>query len=152
MNELLAYIEKLKPIIELLTALIPLAITILGSYIAIQQYRTNRMKLKNYLFEKRYAVFESVNNYITAVVKGQYVDLNQRTDFLSGTRGVEFLFDQKMKKYVTEIWERAVDLEAWAEDQKPSTHSKEKAVHKKWFAKQLTEINVKFKEYMYLSH
>ena len=152
MNEFFEYIEKLKPVVELLTSLIPLAITSLGSYIAIQQYKTNRMKLKNDLFDKRYAVFESVNNYITVIVKGHYVDSDVREEFKSKTRGVEFLFDDEMKEYVTEIWDKAVDLEIWAEDEKTSTHSSEKAEHKKWFYKQLSEINIKFKKYMYLSH
>jgi len=152
MNEILCSIEKLKPLVDFFTALIPIAIAILGSYIAIQQHKTNRMKLKNDLFEKRYAVFECINTYIRAVVTGKGVDLNQRNDFLSGTKGVEFLFDTEMKAYVTEIWERAVDLEAWSEDEKPSTNSKERAEHKKWFGRQLKEINSVFKDYMYLSH
>jgi uncharacterized membrane protein len=152
MIEILAFIEKLKPIIELLTALIPIFIAALGSYIAIQQYRTNRMKLKNDLFEKRYAVFETVNSYITEVAKGKSVDINQREEFQSGTKGVEFLFDDKMKAYITEIWKQAEDLQAWEEDEIPSTYSEERALHRKWFAKQRTDINVKFKDYMHLSH
>jgi hypothetical protein len=148
MNDLLIYIEKLKPIVELSTALIPFAIL----YIAYQQYKTNKMKLKNDLFDKRYAAFESVNNYITTIAKGNSVDLNQREEFLSKTRGVEFLFDDEMKKYITEVWDKATEFKAWAEDEKTSTRSGENIEHAKWFSKQRTEINLKFKKYMYLSH
>ena len=46
MIEILAFIEKLKPIIELLTALIPIFIAALGSYIAIQQYMNKSNEAK----------------------------------------------------------------------------------------------------------
>jgi len=152
MNELLCKLEQYKPITDFFIALIPIALAILGSYIAIQQYRTNRKKLKIELFEKRFSVFDSINKFIGAVVRTQSVDQQQRNDFLAGTRGAEFLFDESIKQYVTEIWEKSVDLGVWAEDERTSTNASERAEQMKWFVKQLREIDDRFKKFMQLSH
>lgn len=152
MNEFLCQLEQYKPITDFLIALIPIMLAILGSYIAIQQYRTNRKKLKIELFEKRFKVFDSINKFIGAVVRTQSVDQQQRNDFLAGTRGAEFLFDITIKEYVDKIWETSVDLGVWAEDINTSAHASERAEHMKWFVKQLQEIDGKFKKYMQLSH
>ncbi len=152
MNDLLYKLKQYKPLIDFFIALMPIALAIFGSYIAIQQYRTNRKKLKIELFEKRFAVFDSINKFIGAVVRTQTVDQQQINDFLAGTRGAEFLFSESIKKYVTEIWEKSVDLDVWAKDENRSTNASNRAEHMKWFVKQLREIDNRFITFMQLSH
>jgi hypothetical protein len=139
------------PIIDFFTALIPIAIAVLGSYIAIQQYRTNRRKLKIDLFDKRYEIYDAINKYLVVVIKGNHNNLTYQQDFTAGTRGAQFLFNEEIKEYIDEIWSKSVDLIEWSEDEKTSTHASERAEHKKWFGKQLREIDFHFINFMHVS-
>lgn len=152
MNELICELEKLKPVTDFFTALIPIVLSVLGIYIAVQQYRTNRKKLKLELFEKRYVVFDVVIKFIGEVVRTQSFDHQAQINFIEGTRGAEFLFDVDIKLYIDEIWDRAVNLEGWAGDEHTSTHAAERNENMKWFFGQLREVDQRFKKYMQLSH
>jgi len=152
MNELILELEKIKPLTDFFTALIPIVLSIFVILIAIQQYRTNRRKLKLDLFEKRYKVFDVTIKFIGDVVRSQNFEHQTGSDFLEGTRGAEFLFDAEIKLYIDEIWERAVNISVWAEDESTSTHAAERNEHMKWFVKQLREVDQRFKKYMQLSH
>lgn len=139
------------PLLELLTALIPIALAIFGGYIAWQQFQTNKKKLKLDLFEKRYAVFECVNAFLLTVAKGQKVNQQQRDEFLSGTRSAEFLFGPDIKKYIDEIWVKAVDADCWVECETPYS-ARERTDAMKWLHNQLKDVDKKFIEYMNISH
>ncbi|GJM04048.1 MAG: hypothetical protein DHS20C09_00390 [marine bacterium B5-7] len=152
MDEILFSLEKFKPLIDFFVALIPIALAILGSYIAIQQYRTNRKKLKIELFDKRYAVFIAINQYLGVVMRDVSVDHSQRSEYLAGTRGAEFLFKKEITEYIDEIWSKSIDLCTWAEDELTSTHATERGEHMKWFGRQFSEIDERFKKYMQLEH
>lgn len=152
MNQIICLLARYKPVTDFFIGLIPIVLTIFGVYIAIQQYRTNRKKLKLDLFEKRYEVFSSINKFIGVVARSRRFDHQHGNDFLAGTRGAEFLFDSHIKSYVNEIWIKACDLETWANDEKTSDHAVEKAVHMKWFVAQFIEVDERFKKYMQLSH
>ncbi|WP_019531421.1 hypothetical protein [Dasania marina] len=150
-DNFLCLIAKYTPIIDFFTALIPIAIAALGSYIAVQQYRTNRRKLQIDLFDKRYAVYDAIRNYIIVVIQGNQKDLALQQAFSAGTVGAEFLFNKEIKEYINQLWSKSVDLMEWSEDEHTSTHASERAAHKKWFGAQLKEIDNRFMEFMHVS-
>nr|WP_319566557.1 hypothetical protein [uncultured Rhodoferax sp.] len=152
MEELICLALRYKPVIDLLISLIPIAIAVLGSYIAIQQYRTARKKLKLDLFDKRFLIFQNTKNYIGEVVCYVAATKEKQREFLVGTRGSQFVFGQEVKDYIDEVWKKSVDLEGWSLDQTTSEHSQQRAAHLKWFNDQLQKIDGKFKKYMQLSH
>lgn len=152
MDKILCSISEYKPITDLLTALIPIVLTIFGSYIAIQQYRTNRKKLKLDLFDKRFTIFQHTKDYLGEVILHVPTTKEEQSKFLLGTKGAEFVFSKEIKMYIDEIWEKYVELEEWAGDQNTAEHAQERAAQIKWFIKQLQNIDAKFKKYMQLSH
>ncbi|ELA7327640.1 hypothetical protein Q9X94_003777 [Vibrio alginolyticus] len=152
MKEMIKCLEEIKPLIDLFTALITPTIAILGGYIAYQQYQTNKMALKKDLFDRRYAAFECVYDFIVTVVEWNGTSKEQREKFLSGTKGVEFLFDEEIKLYVDEVWERSSDDCAWIEDLLVPTKNSQSSDHHKWFVAQRQTINCKFKKYISLKH
>ncbi|EJG1923209.1 hypothetical protein [Vibrio parahaemolyticus] len=152
MENMLKTLEQMKPLIELSTILTPPLIGLLGLYIAYQQYRTNRMALKKDLFDRRYAVFECVNEFISVVVKWKGTGIEHREHFLAGTKGVEFLFDKKIKEYVDEIWERSLSNCGYIGDWAFPTESSDSSEEYKWFICQKKNINNKFKKYISLKH
>ena len=144
MNELLCKLEQYKLITEFSIALIPISTSNIRFI-----HRNSTVSNKQ---EKRFAVFDSINKFIGAIVRKCSVDQQQVNDFLAGTRGAEFLFDENIKKYVDEIWEKSCELVTWDKDEYTSTHASEIEEHMKWYNKQLREIDGRFKEYMQLSH
>ena len=126
-------------------------LTVLGLYIAIQQYRTNRKRIKNDLFEKRYSVFVAINGFISSISKGG-VTQGQRIEFLSRTRGAEFLFDKKIKTYIDQIWEKSVDAGAWVEDTNYANSPAERGEAKKWLYSELNNMDARFRKYLHLKH
>lgn len=152
MEQILGVLESHKILIEFFTSLVPIVLTVFGLYIAIQQYRTNRKKIKNDLFEKRYTVFVAISDFIMAIAKGGKVTYEERIEFLSRTRGAEFLFDRKIKKYIDEVWEKSVDAGAWAEDSNYSNTAAQRGAAKKWLYSELSGMDTKFRKYLHLRH
>lgn len=138
--------------IDFFTALIPIALAALGSYIAIQQYRTNRQKLKIELFEKRYAIYEAVREYMGAIVRKRYPTEKEQKQFLVETKGASFLFDDEIMKFIEEVWQRSIDMCEWQQDELPSTHAQEKADYMRWFSAEFGKLNERFAKDMRLRH
>ncbi|MBY7856583.1 hypothetical protein KW429_23310 [Vibrio fluvialis] len=152
MKEIIKCLEEIEPLIDLCTALITPSIAILGGYIAYQQYQTNKMALKKDLFDRRYAIFECVYDFVMVVVEWNGISEEQRKKFLSGTKGVEFLFDEEIKLYVDEVWERSLADCGWIEDSLVPTKPKQSSDHYKWFVAQRKVVIFKFKKYISLKH
>lgn len=152
MEELICLALRYKPLIDLFISLIPIAITAIGLYIAIQQYITAKKKLKLDLFDKRFLIFQNTKNYIGEVVSHVTATDEKQREFLVGTRGSQFVFGQEVKDYIDEVWSKSVDLKGWSLDQTTSEHPQNRAAHLNWFNDQLQKIDGKFKKYMQLSH
>lgn len=72
-------------------------IGLFGSYIAYQQWQTNRYKVKLDLFERRLEIYETVRGAILTMIK--YVDIHQFEDYQSldkARRYSKFLFNKKI--------------------------------------------------------
>lgn len=87
--------------VDLLTALLTPTIVLFGSLIAFLQWRTNRNRLKHELFDRRYKQYEAVRDYLGSMLTSGRVENN--LVLLSQTRGMEFLFDEDICKFVREI-------------------------------------------------
>ena len=152
MEQFLEKLESNKIIIDFLSSLLPIVLTVFGLYIAIQQYRTNRKRIKNDLFDRRYAVFSAILEFISKIAKGGSVTQEDRIEFMSSTRGAEFLFDKTIKDYIDEIWEKTVDAGAWAEDNTYHNTASDRAEAKKWLYGEFSAIDKRFRKYLHLKH
>jgi hypothetical protein len=91
------------------TALVALAVGVLAAYIAWQQHRTARAKLKLDLFEKRYAIFESTWAFLSKAVQAGAGD-SPLTGFDVLIPQASFLFGRNVEAYMREASAKHRDL------------------------------------------
>ncbi len=151
-SDIASFSSRYEPLIDLLTSFIPIAIAVLGGYIAVRQYITSRQKLKLDLFDKRFAIFQASKKFIGQVLTNEYTDKQVQREFLIATQGTRFIFNEKIRLYIDSIWEKSQDLQEWSQNQTSSENSASRADHLKWFNAQLSEIERHFSPYMQLSH
>lgn len=87
-----------------LTALV----AVIAVWIAYQQYRTARHRLRLDLFERRMAVFEALMALVQTAIKKGDVELEAIFKFGYDTRQAEFLFDQPIVDYIDDVRKRAI--------------------------------------------
>ena len=151
-SDILDFSIKYDPLLNLLTSMIPIALAILGGYIAVRQYITSKQKLKLDLFDKRFGIFQAAKTYIGQVLTSDYTDKQVQREFLIATQGARFVFDKNIRSYIDCIWDKSMDLEEWSRDQNSSENSASRAAHLKWFNAELSAIEERFSPYMQLSH
>ncbi|WP_440997546.1 hypothetical protein [Arhodomonas sp. SL1] len=94
-----------------LSALLTPTIAILGSVIGFLQWRTNRNRLKHELFDRRYEQFEVVRNFLGSIMSSGKATDERQFKYLSGTRGVRFVFDKELAEYLdAQVWRPAIEL------------------------------------------
>jgi len=145
---------------EYFTALLTPTVALLGTLIAIFQWRIAKGKLRLELFDRRAKVHQAANSLVSAILTKGSTDNTNEVAFLSGTRGAEWLFGKEICTYLNdELWSNACDLSA-IEDQlkglavgSQRDHLiQERARLKKWFLAQYKEIDRIFSPYMSVSY
>lgn len=144
--------------IDLFSALLMPTIAILGIYIGIRQWFTNKNKLKLELFDKRHKVFEDITKFMASILTSGRVEEGSDIQFLRDTKSVVFLFDENITKLRDEMYKKAISLEALIKTEKTSTKDElheniEKQDEiKQWFEEQLNGVDTVFKKYLKLKH
>ncbi|MFJ2712199.1 hypothetical protein ACIOZM_15100 [Pseudomonas sp. NPDC087346] len=88
---------------QYLTALLTPLVAALGIWIAFNQWKTARMKLKLDLFDKRVAVYETVVRVVRETVLEVHFTDEMLSDYVEGIAGTRWLYDEKMKDYLIEL-------------------------------------------------
>ena len=145
--------------VDIMTALLTPTIAILGSAIAILQWRTNRLRLKHELFDKRYDVYTSAMAFIVSVVQYNQIKELDRIAFLAGTKGAKFLFPKKINDYLDMIHTKACDLQCSIDelggtlsDAKRAENIKTRHDIIKWFVAQLGMLADEIQPFIELKH
>jgi hypothetical protein len=90
-------------LINLLSALRTPVIALITTYIAVQQYRTNKLKVRLDLFEKRYAIYQGVKDFIRSAVREGNVSDEAFCKLDDETQDAFFLFNERVEEYVDEL-------------------------------------------------
>jgi hypothetical protein len=147
-------------LIQLLSALLTPVIAVVTTYIAIQQYRTSRLKFKLELFEKRYAIYEGVKNFILSAVREANLSNDDFFKLNEETQDAFFLFGARVEKYINELRSKGARLrylnERLSDQSLPigeerSKLSKEDAELNTWFGNQLVESKHVFRKHLRVS-
>jgi hypothetical protein len=151
-------VDGVKDWIDVLSALLTPTIAILGSFIAYEQWRTNRGRLKHELFNRRYEVYQSIARFMAKIVQTGKVEPGEDIVFLVNTKMAYFLFDKEVSEVTRQIYKKAADLYALVAVQGQVTGDDlTKNVKKQrelvdWFSDELGKIEARFDKFLRLSH
>lgn len=97
-------------ILRLAPAFVALVVGSFGTYVAFNQYRTNRDKLRLDLFEKRLEAYEKLQEYFNYLLQDAHVD-NKAISILAEARYKSlFLFGNEITEHINEVWDQAVKM------------------------------------------
>ena len=145
-------------IIEISKALLTPVIAVVAAYVAWQQMKTNRRKLKLDLFDRRYTVFEKIGEFIGSILTSGKVQQGKEFQFLVDTKAAGLLFGEDISQFVSEIYRKAVHLHALDAELEGSTgDARTKNIQaqreiKDWYGTALEGLQARFAEYLKLEH
>ncbi len=129
-------------------ALLTPAIAALGILIALLQWGTNHQRLKLERFDHCFRRFEATRKFMQAVIVNPTVDESDRLKFLSETTGSRFVFNKDISEYLTQIHDKAVDLQTLDEERRSdTTNAKDRSALKKWFIAELRYLEDRFAKF-----
>jgi hypothetical protein len=146
--------------VDYFSALLTPTIVIFGSIIAWQQWRTNKKRLKHELFDRRFEQFTVVRDFLRSIGVSGKPKPDEQFKFVSGTRGMRFIFDKDLAEYIDEtIWSLAVDLEVLDSElegvpvgEERSKNAQRQSEIKKQLGQELHSLEDKFAKYLQLQH
>lgn len=143
-----------------LSALLTPTVAVLGSFIALRQWRTAQNKLKLELFERRFAVYDTARTLLASIMTSGKVKEEALFKFISGTREAKWLLNPDIAAYLEkDLYHKALDLQCLDSELEglPVGEERSKNVHKqadikKWFLKQYEVLDEKFSPFLRLEH
>jgi hypothetical protein len=146
-----------KPYVDLFAALLTPTIGITTAWIAIQQYRLAKERMRRELYDRRLAVYRGVIEVLSAGLIWGCVRGEELAMWAKATAEKGFLFDARLCQYLEEIRKRAV--EAWALNlqlnggQLPAGDRRAEIAGKhgdalQWLSEQLPEMQNRFAKYL----
>ena len=141
--------------------LIPL-IAIVATYVAWQQWQTNRQKLILDRYDRRLRVYEEVRKILGIILRDAKASYEDLMKFRTAVSEADFLFGPEIPEYIDEIYKRGVKLQYWSGEyrdyaqEKPEGYDHRKVVdgmHSEltWLTEQFEPAKLKFKKYLDVS-
>jgi len=148
---------RIKGTSDIFSVFLTPVIAILAVYIAWQQYRINRYKVRIDLFDRRYKIFDTLMNLLGHIAQRGDIADEKLNEFLRSTKESEFLFKKDIPEYLDEIYKNAVDLHCQEEmlksQQLPIGLKRNEVVEKRgkifdWFTSQFDISRKRFAKYL----
>ena len=156
MNTLLCIMTTLFPYLA------PSATLIVGlsvAFIAWQQWRVARNKLRMDLFDRRYKVYEATRQFLSVILRDATFKDSDLFTFYAGISDSEFLFRSDVVDYLTQMRKRAIEMQLHQKLCEPLPLGDERPRHVQaahdqllWLDEQLTAMSKTFAPYLGLSH
>jgi hypothetical protein len=148
------------PWIEVLSALLTPTIAVFAAIVAWQQWCTNRSRLKHELFDRRYKQFLVVRDFLTSVVQAGRIKPEEEQKFLGGTRGMRFIFDQRIATFVDETLQHLTAelhmlnalLDDPSKDNERARNTERRSDVRKQLNEELQNLEERFAKYLQLGH
>ena len=149
--------DTVKVIAEIISAFGTLIVGVIVAYIAYQQHKTNRNKLRLDLYDKRFSVYKGLNTLLFHVLRDANVSIEALAEFKSKTHEATFLFDGDIAQYLQDVRAKAVELRSQQQklDNKNlpvgpdrSKLAEENSQVLQWFEDQLDISKQKFSKYL----
>lgn len=148
-------------IVKILSAALTPVLGILAAYIAWQQWRTNHLKVRHDLYERRLAIYFAVMEFLASIMRTANPNDTEAITFLQKTRESYFLFGNDLADYLETIYKNSIDLQVTAGmlndpmSRLPVGDKRTELIRKKselmgWFTNQPIVAREKFSKYMRL--
>jgi len=147
---------NMKELIEIFSGLLTPTIAIITVYIAYQQLKTNRDRVRLNLYDKRFKVFRGLMDLLAHIMREGNVTDEALYKFNADTNEARFIFDKEIQDYLQSIYEKAVDIQTKnSERQEPNLQEEKRAQLardvgeiKKWMNKQFEVSRELFGKYL----
>ena len=150
--------------IEILSAFLVPIITVIGLYIAYQQYQINQQRLKHELYERRLVIFKHMKTYLSEILSSNKVTTDRVLKFNYDVAESIFLVDENINKRIKEIYIKSIKMAGLYEQMYPSDGTKglpvgdertrvsqEYSELLRWLTDQLVELKGLFEKHLGLS-
>jgi hypothetical protein len=148
--------------VKLLSAALTPILGLLTAYIAWQQWRTNHLKVRHDLYERRLAIYVAVMEFFANIMRSAGASDLEMVTFLQKTRESYFLFGRDIADYLELLYKKSVDLQyqnsmlhepgaSLPIGEERSRLAHEKAELSKWFSAQSVVARDRFSKYMRLA-
>ncbi|GMQ99462.1 MAG: hypothetical protein BMS9Abin18_0280 [Zetaproteobacteria bacterium] len=152
----------MEQIIEISKGLLTPLIAVVATYIAWQQWQTNRQKLNLERYDRRLHVYEEVRKILSIIFRDANASSDDLLKFRISVSEADFLFGPEIPEYIDEIYKRGLKLRYWNQQyrdysqEKPEGYDHNKVVeeaHKEltWLTEQFEPAKEKFKKYLDIS-
>jgi hypothetical protein len=137
-------------------------IAIVATYIAWQQWKTNKQKLKLDQYERRLRVYEEVRKILSIILRDAKASTDDLLKFRTSVSEADFLFGPEISEYIDEIYKHGLSLWRWSEEYRdytqaqPQGYDHKRVVEEKhkeltWLTEQFGPAKEKFKKYLDIS-
>jgi len=102
--------------------LIPLTSVLLVAIVTwtgVQQHRLAKNKFKLDMFEKQFAVYKGVQEFLTSILQDGKFSFDKFFEFRRKTQDSTFLFGKEIHQYIEDIDKKSLELSSVAEMYKP---------------------------------
>ncbi len=111
----------IKIIVEGLSAAMTPVIAVVTTYIAIQQYHTNRARLTYERYDRRLAVFKAVRTFYGEMGDAGTAKYAMAMRLYDATTEAEFLFGDEIREHIEELYKKGMHLASLHEKMYPSS-------------------------------
>ncbi|MBL4900901.1 MAG: hypothetical protein JKX76_14925 [Colwellia sp.] len=96
--------------IDILSALLVPVLAVVGIFIAYQQYKINEQRLRHETYERRLAIYKSVQKYLSEIMRDGKTTYDRALEFYSESSEATFLFDISVQDKIDTIYEKSIDM------------------------------------------
>src|ERR1051326_5160570 len=110
-----------KGLAELSSALLTPVIGITTAYVAYQQFRVNKTRLKLEQYERRLAVYKAIDAFYADVAIAGTAKYSDVAKLRTGTAEAEFLFPRAVTKHLSDLYAKGLRMATLHELMYPSS-------------------------------
>jgi hypothetical protein len=106
-------IMDLDNFVKISQALLTPVLAAIASYIAYQQWQTNKQKLVLDRYERRLKIYEKVREFLGIIIRDATVSIPEIMNFNRAVSEADFLFGREVSTYLAGLYSHAVKLHSW---------------------------------------
>jgi|ERR1035438_2163966 hypothetical protein len=104
-------VQTLKNVLIVFSGLIAPVTLVITTYIAIQQRRTNDLKVRHDLYDRRFAVYAALSSFLAQTQLNAFsINYNSIVPFGQKVKESYFLFDEEISNYLEKILQEGMTL------------------------------------------